>query len=331
MRKIFTVLILSLFTSSLSLGQTYSATDSVIVTSTNTSITGWGRGFEFIPNVDIYVSHMGKRSLDPQGTFVWKIWETTTQNLVYTQTSMVTSSGSYVYEATDSIVKLSAGKNYILTLYSDQSGYYYGSSSQVNSNLTYVQMVYCNSCFATMPFPTLTLSNMHYGTPDFLFSKCAPIDTSVSISGNTLTANNSSATWYQWIDCDNNNAAITGETGQSFTPSTNGNYAVVVTENSCSDTSACFNMTPVGISTNTANNELVLYPNPTKGQLTIEIEKNNVVAYSISSIDGKTIMEGNVSKKATKLKIDLSNESEGIYLLKIIKENSFEVYKIHKQ
>ena len=42
-------------------------------------------------------------------------------------------------------------------------------------------------------------------------------------------------------------------------------------------------------------------------------------------------MEGNVSKKATKLKIDLSNESEGIYLLKIIKENSFEVYKIHKQ
>ena len=76
---------------------------------------------------------------------------------------------------------------------------------------------------------------------------------------------------------------------------------------------------------------MVLYPNPTKGQLTIEIEKNNVVAYSISSIDGKTIMEGNVSKKATKLKIDLSNESEGIYLLKIIKENSFEVYKIHKQ
>lgn len=330
MRKIFTVLILSLFTFSLSFGQTYSATDSVIVTSTNTSITGWGRGFEFIPNVDIYVSHIGKRSLDSIGTFVWKIWETTTQNLVYTQTSMVTSSGNYVYEATDSIVKLSAGKNYILTLYSDQSGYYYGSSTQINANLTYVQMVYCNSCFATMPFPTLTLSNMHYGTPDFLFSKCAPVDTSVSISRNTLTANNSSATSYQWINC-NTNIAITGETGQSFTTTTNGNFAVVVTENNCSDTSSCYNMTPVGISTHTSNNEFVYYPNPTKGILNVEIEKNNVVAYSVSSIDGKNIIEGNVGKKATKLKIDLSNESEGIYLLKIIKENGFEVYKIHKQ
>lgn len=331
MKKIFTVLILSLFTSSLSFGQTYSATDSVIVTSTNTSITGWGRGFEFIPNVDLYVSHIGKRSLDSIGTFVWKIWETTTQNLVYTQTSMVTSSGNYVYEATDSIVKLSAGKNYILTLYSDQSGYYYGSSTQVNANLTYVQMVYCNNCFATMPFPTLTLSNMHYGTPDFLFSKCAPIDTSVSVNGNTLTANNSSATWYQWIDCDNNNTAITGETGQSFTPSTNGNYAVVVTENNCSDTSSCYNMTPVGVSTYLANNDFIYYPNPTKGVLYIEIEKNNVVAYSVTSIDGKNIVEGNVGKKATKLKVDLSNQSEGVYLLKIIKENGFEVYKIHKQ
>src|SRR5690554_3437541 len=106
MKKIFTVLILSLFSSSLSFVQTYSATDSVIVTST-TTITGLERGFEYIPNIDIYVSHIRKRSLDSIGTFVWKIWEKNSQNLVYTQTSMVTSSGNYVYEATDSIVKLS--------------------------------------------------------------------------------------------------------------------------------------------------------------------------------------------------------------------------------
>lgn len=63
------------------------------------------------------------------------------------------------------------------------------------------------------------------------------IDLAVTNVGTTLTSDQAGAT-YQWIDCDNN-TQISGETNQSYTPTVTGNYAVVVTMNNCSDTSAC--------------------------------------------------------------------------------------------
>ena len=72
------------------------------------------------------------------------------------------------------------------------------------------------------------------------------VDSTVVQNGATLNANMTGAD-YQWLDCDNNLAVIAGETSQSFTPSVTGNYAVVVTLNGCSDTSACFLVDYTGI------------------------------------------------------------------------------------
>ena len=65
-----------------------------------------------------------------------------------------------------------------------------------------------------------------------------PIDLQVTLNGGVLTANQVGGT-YQWVDCDNGNAIIPGETNATFAPSTSGNYAVEVTFGSCSGTSAC--------------------------------------------------------------------------------------------
>ena len=54
------------------------------------------------------------------------------------------------------------------------------------------------------------------------------IDNTVTVSGTTLTANQTGAS-YQWVDCDNGNAAISGETNASYTPTVTGNYAVEIT------------------------------------------------------------------------------------------------------
>ncbi|MEI8204062.1 MAG: T9SS type A sorting domain-containing protein [Bacteroidota bacterium] len=63
------------------------------------------------------------------------------------------------------------------------------------------------------------------------------VNTSVSQSGFTFTANATGAT-YVWINC-NGNAPIPGQTQQSFTATAIDNYAVIVTQNGCPDTSAC--------------------------------------------------------------------------------------------
>jgi len=58
---------------------------------------------------------------------------------------------------------------------------------------------------------------------------------------------------YQWVDCDNENININGETNQSFTASSSGNYAVIVTANECSNMSDCIlmNFTGTGNLSNT--------------------------------------------------------------------------------
>jgi hypothetical protein len=139
------------------------------------------------------------------------------------------------------------------------------------------------------------------------------LDTSVAVSNNTLTANASGAT-YQWVDCDNGNAAITGETGQSFTATQSGNYAVVVTENNCSDTSGCFNVIVVGLKISTGS-EITLYPNPTEDRLLIEMTEAQEVIVSVIDMKGITVKRQLLEGKTLELSIkDLPSAS---YLLKI--------------
>jgi hypothetical protein len=93
---------------------------------------------------------------------------------------------------------------------------------------------------------------------------------STTISGETITANNTSAT-YRWLDCNNNYAVITGQTGASFTPTVNGNYAVELTQNGCVDTTACVAISTLGIIENSFGDNLIVYPNPTNGNFIIDL------------------------------------------------------------
>ncbi|GAB5417530.1 MAG: hypothetical protein Crog3KO_31720 [Crocinitomicaceae bacterium] len=79
----------------------------------------------------------------------------------------------------------------------------------------------------------------------------------------TLEAQNTAATSYQWVDCSTQNA-ISGATSAQFTATSNGQYAVVVTEVNCSDTSACFTIDQVGLDA-MSNEHLLLAPNPSNG------------------------------------------------------------------
>jgi Leucine-rich repeat (LRR) protein len=73
-----------------------------------------------------------------------------------------------------------------------------------------------------------------------------PFSTNVSQSGVVLTAAQAGAS-YQWLDCDNNYAIIGGATDQSFTPAVTGNYSVEITTSACSDTSACYSVSYLGL------------------------------------------------------------------------------------
>jgi len=140
-------------------------------------------------------------------------------------------------------------------------------------------------------------------------------DLTTSNAGNTITANNVNAT-YRWLDCDNSFAVIVGETNASYTPSVNGNYAVELTENGCVDTSACTLISTVGIVVNSFGNGLIVYPNPTNGNFSIDlgaIYENSQIL--ITDIAGKVI-DSRILTQTQLLNLSIE-EPAGIYIVSV--------------
>ena len=86
------------------------------------------------------------------------------------------------------------------------------------------------------------------------------LDDEVTLANGVLTATATDVS-YQWIDCATNEA-ISGEIGQSFEPTSSGEYAVEISNTSCTITSECFSVTPVNTAELNALNQIKVFPNP---------------------------------------------------------------------
>ncbi|MGL5890659.1 MAG: T9SS type A sorting domain-containing protein, partial [Bacteroidia bacterium] len=149
----------------------------------------------------------------------------------------------------------------------------------------------------------------------------APIDVTIQTGINIISAIQLGAT-YQWIDCNNNNLPIAGETGQTFSPVINGNYAVIITVGSCSDTSVCSTFT-TGIEDNSSNS-FAVYPNPNNGQFIVELTSSGTV--SIVDVTGREVfVQQMIAGRNT---VDLSNQSNGVYLMRIANNGQQAVQRI---
>jgi hypothetical protein len=148
------------------------------------------------------------------------------------------------------------------------------------------------------------------------------IDDSISVNGAVLTASENGAQ-YQWIDCDNGNAPIAGETGQSFTATQNGNYAVIITVGSCSDTSTCSQVTGIGLN----DNQIIdaIYPNPTNGVVTLALN-NPYNLISVMDINGKVIKT--IQSTSNTTTINLAGYENGIYFIKVDTDHQSIIKKI---
>lgn len=133
-------------------------------------------------------------------------------------------------------------------------------------------------------------------------------DVTVSQSGNTLTANQSNAT-YQWVDCDDNNNPINGATNATFTATQTGNYAVVVTLNGCSGTSSCSVVTSVSIDEFNQSFELQQYPNPVVDGM-LYFKSDRQAQLEIVNIAGELIAVSQITKGDNVVQLDVS---QGMY------------------
>ena len=141
------------------------------------------------------------------------------------------------------------------------------------------------------------------------------IDATVSVVSGVITANQSGAT-YQWYQCSN--ILLVGENNQSFTPTNSGDYQVVVTIGTCSQTSTCVTISTLGTQNIESKIEIAVYPNPSSDAFFIDSKENGVAL--VFDVLGKTIQSQKITSGTTKL--DLNNAPNGVYLLKVINDNN---------
>lgn len=152
-----------------------------------------------------------------------------------------------------------------------------------------------------------------------------------TVNANTITVfTNEPNPTYQWVDCNDGNAPVSGATDQSFTPLINGNYAVIVTSNNCTKKSGC-NFIIAGLDVHeTLKAGTSIYPNPTLGSFNIELGNNTGVNIEITNSIGQIIyVLDNVM--TSQINIETDHFSKGIYFVKIQDEKEQVVIRLIKQ
>lgn len=150
-----------------------------------------------------------------------------------------------------------------------------------------------------------------------------PAAPSITVSGSTLTASTGSG--YQWLL---NDTVISGATNMTYTVTQNGSYTVVVTNNSCTDTSAAYNYTAIGIDEAVAHAAVAVYPNPAGNLVTIAFDAAAVmqpVSIEIRNELGQCVKKTEINT-SDKIIVDISALGQGIYFV-YVKNNSTVINK----
>ncbi len=153
-----------------------------------------------------------------------------------------------------------------------------------------------------------------------------PIDTTVTVLNETITANDSTAT-YQWYLCSTM-TMIPGATNQSYTATVNGEYAVEITDSlGCSAMSSCFTISSAAIHESNPKQLTTLFPNPAESLLNVVCSQaNNTI--SITDLSGKVVLSSFSADNHCIL--DISELKPGVYFIQVNSENDIQTERFVK-
>lgn len=252
----------------------------------------------------------------------------------------VTECNSYTWPATNMTYTTSGVYTALLTNTS-------GCDSLVTLNLTIhdgtsesVSVTECNSY--TWPLTNLNYTSSGVYTATLTnVSGCDSVitlqlnlvnspDPTTSLNGTTIFSNATGVS-YQWINCNNGNEVISGAVNQSYTPSVNGKYAVIIDNGSCNDTSDCVEINTLGLIENSFGENIQVYPNPVNQIVSIEFDQEEpFVSLSVYSVLGQQLKTAEYQHIAI-IQFDMHNYAEGIYLLKMKNDSNKETVFILKK
>lgn len=145
----------------------------------------------------------------------------------------------------------------------------------------------------------------------------------IILNGSTLTAVPSGMN-YQWLDCGNDFNAIPGATSRTFQPSVSGDYAVMVLDGFCVDTSQCQSV--IVSSVPEIFESLAIFPNPISDFLIIEGQHD--LKFSIVDQTGRVLLNGKSQKG--RYRVNTRDLMSGHYLVRLESDQDFVQFNMVK-
>ena len=144
----------------------------------------------------------------------------------------------------------------------------------------------------------------------------------VTRNGNVLTAT-STATHFQW----NNGMTPLPDTTNTLTITQNGTYVVFASNpGGCRGVPAVITVNNLGILDLYEHSTLAMYPNPTTGMLTVATATLQGAILTVYDHIGRVVKQQTISLDKTVL--DLSTESEGIYIVSVKSQDAIATTRI---
>jgi large repetitive protein len=278
-----------------------------------TTPTGW-TGTSTTNSISTISSTAGTISVAANGTCGSSVAQTLNVAPVAlpAQPTLITGNATVCNEgaATYSIDPVVGANTYVWTL----SGGISGTSSSTLINV----FVSGNGGTISVAGQNTCLQN---GTPQTLAVLIPQLDTSFVVNGTELIAN-AIGVEYQWLDCGNSFEPIEGATEAQFSVPNIGSYALRVSQDGCSATSSCVDITVVGKERVQAEKGITIYPNPSHDRITISTEKP--VEISIFNALGGLIdrFELNGSRE-----LYIGNLANGVYFLQTNNQGNYRIVK----
>jgi hypothetical protein len=139
------------------------------------------------------------------------------------------------------------------------------------------------------------------------------VDTTIiRVEDSLQIANFQTNTTFQWIDC-NSNSLIEGATNSSFTSQTTGNYAAIISQEGCIDTTNCYILGSLSVNNLGESSKIHAFPIPSSEYISI----NNLIEDQliIQDFNGKVISNENYS--ISENTINIKKLVPGMYFIKI--------------
>ena len=140
------------------------------------------------------------------------------------------------------------------------------------------------------------------------------VDVDVAQTNERLTAFEPAGT-YQLLNCPSY-SPVPGAQSQVFFAPSNGEYAVAVTKDNCTDTSDCVSVTTVGVKEQTLIHNPEIFPNPSRGYLNIDLGTfQRTLGLAILDLEGRIVFQADYDNES---QIEIRPElPSGIYTIRI--------------